>query len=229
MRIRVLGGLLVAGLLISGCGASHPTETHASKPDAAQPARNPSWAPLVTAAPASVEPAALQGLPGLHEVDAVARGGPSRVDGETFALHVAQLLLDVRSGISGERAVGAVASNSLAPAVRAYLVADIKNQLQLRTERALDTRRDIWLRSLPVGSADKPDVVKVEIVFDMVSAPLHFAHWMGHRYDVAREHGIWKLVGYSDASSGPMVGRNMTRSERLHFLTGPGWRRIPPA
>lgn len=185
--------------------------------------------PLESVSSSNATPAGIRGQPSLEEVENRSRAGGSRLDAEQFAVAVAHLLCDVRGPVDGEQAISAIASASLDPTIRTWLVTDRNDQRAAGTLRHYDTSLDLWIRSATVGPASSPERVNVEVVGNVASDPLHHRLWYSTRYDVVREGGAWRLLSYHNGRTGPHTSANLTAREQRQFLNGPGWRRLPAA
>lgn len=220
---------MVAVVLLGAC--SQQDERAQDEPTSKRPELldAPSWRPLSSGDIPTREPTAVSGRPSIDRTEEVAERGSDRTSGEQFALAAVHLILDVRPELSGADVVRAIASPSLDPEVRAYLVDDVDGQQAVGTKRQIDTGLSTWIRSQSFGESTETPQVRVEIVCNVRSDPMRYSSWSGTRVDVTLEDGRWRVVTYSEG--GPVVtsGAELTRSERRHLLTGSGWRRIPPA
>lgn len=223
--VRWLAVLVVVALGCAGCGRGDAQDGPAGT---FTPVPGLTWHPVEGADPVvdeTPEPLALRA--DLDAAVAARSGTRVRVSAESFAVQVAQVLIDVRHGVSGNEVLARIASDDLPDEVRRYLAQDVDSIQQSRLERHLDPAAGAWIRSRLVGPADAPIRVETELAAVMVSEPIGFRKWYRTRYDVVWEDGRWSLIGFSDGSFGPKTAP-LTPAERRDFLPGPGWRFVPP-
>ncbi|WP_148046197.1 hypothetical protein [Nocardioides marmoriginsengisoli] len=191
----------------------------------------PPFTPLTTAAPANEVPGALSGQPSLARVAEVAAAGPSRLEAETFALAVAHLFTDSRPGFSAEQMLRLVAARAMPTELRSYLTLELDGLRKLGWGQHYDTSLEMWIRSAPHGDPGRPHRVDVEVFAHDATEATGSGSWSQLRFGVVRQDEEWRLL---ESSGGPVRGddgepADLTPAQRKKFLTGPGWRRIPPA
>ena len=229
LSCRRLGAALLAGALVaSGCAGRHepsaPSRPHVTKlPDSRD------WDPLADAAASHDELRPLIGAPTFDEVRAAAAGGPSRADGEQYAILVAQLLTDVRPKFRGEDVMRLVEAPEMNHTDRAYVVDDLDLQAELGWQRQIDTTADLWIRSRPSGPVGAPRSLDVEVLAFSVAPPADARSWISLRLDVVRHGGRWQLAAFVQGGASTTEDRHLTPEKNPIALPGTGWRRIPPA
>jgi hypothetical protein len=223
VRGRLGLGLAVVALLASGCGHD---------PDDGQnydgkSAESLPWRDIGRATPGTTTPSPLTGLPSLLGLAAAAVAGRSRIDGERFAMTLAQAVLDVREKPRGEDILGVVAGSELPAATAAYVTFDVDMQ-SVDGGRQVDLASGMWIRSRVIGQQTESDRINVELIL-MVTAPrTDTRFWDGNRFDVVWESGRWRLADYRASMPGVELEKGPLPTTS-GVLSEPGWRRISPS
>lgn len=225
--------LVMSLCLVSACGGRDAAGTDVGQRPASEAPfptiGNPEWRPVENADVVEGVPQPLAAEPGRERVLRARAGGSGRLAGEQFAAETAQLLTDSRQRRSGVETLALVADSDLPEAVRAYLINEIDSAVAGGIGRHVDTTAGLWIRSRATGEPAEPTKLEVEIAAVRASKPLAHSAWYRERFDVARHDDRWSLVDYSGGVFGPRGAVELSPEEHREFLSGDGWRFVPPA
>ncbi|WP_157210326.1 hypothetical protein [Nocardioides aequoreus] len=138
------------------------------------------------------------------------------------------LLYDVRAEPGPAEIADALAARSMREDLRRYLIEDREQLIQAERQRRRRTDVEAWIRSAVDGPDEAPDKVDVELA-SVTTLAEGLSYWDTRRYVVVWEDEGWRLQDTILSNTGPGGDQPLTSQQRRDYLTGTGWRRIPPA
>lgn len=216
---------------------TNPQEEGRERPPASSPgspaasaAPLPNLESVDTATTSKTAPDALPNAPDADDVVTSAQAPNSRLAGETFALKLSQLVIDVRDDIDIKKVVAEIASDELPNEEQDALVYEVTSQHASGLGRRWKTEEPMWIRSVTEGPANTPRRVNVEIAGVLAVGDPDYVGWNKIRIDVVRESDSWRLIKLSASPFRPDdLSVNRATVKLGDYLEGPGWREIAPS
>ncbi len=163
----------------------------------------------------------------LDELVELARSGPSREQGEQFALRFAQAVMDSREQVDEQRLVDALMADEVPGAACEHVLTRLPSMRRIGWDVFVVPDFATWLRSRAEGDPDEPSRIELELIMvvDLERDPMLFGvpstpSAYRVRVDVVRVDDVWLVADWQGPESGGFEHGEQPRDKPY----GAGWR-----